>query len=131
VFQSAVQKGWIAPPGLLEDKSNFLRTGQHVFLQYDVPDAKVWGGVPLPTLRIEPDLSLADESNLIYAGVVHDDQARSRISDEMTSIILRVCGRIPGTDSRDYTSFTTQVAQNVLVLEPAGFINHDAICERA
>ena len=131
VFETSVQKGWELPPGISDDKSNILHAGQHVFLQYNVPNAKMWSGVPLPTLRTETDLALTDHHDCVYAGVVHDDQAKMRISDEMTSIILRVCGRVPVTQNRDYSHFSTQVAQNVLVLEPAGFINHNAISDRS
>lgn len=118
LFESSVQKGWTRP-GPTEMT---LKPGQHIFLEYDVRDAKVWSGVPLPQLR-----KTMVPGNCVYAGVLHDDQARLRISDDMTSIIVRVNGRVPpapDTTPSDLIVPTREVAKHVTDLEPAGFLNH-------
>ena len=114
-FESNAQAGWKR----LDPTKPTLQPGQHVYLEYNVANAKEWAGVPLPTLRLEQT-----GPNCVYAGTVHDDQARLRISNDMTTIILRVNGRIAGRGmpKRDIPSIC--VAQNVHLLEPAGYINH-------
>ena len=114
-FTSNVQKGWVRPG----DPKKTLTTGEHVFLEYNVPHAKSWSGVPLPSLHKQ-----RVSSNCVYAGVVHDDQARLRISDDMTSIILRVSGRIPNQLHHLDLVPSIQVAKHTHELEPAGYLNH-------
>ncbi len=118
VFESAVKKGWERPG----PSERTLKCGQHIFLEYNRSDAKIWSGVPLPKLHLSKV-----PGDCVYAGVLHDDQARIRVSDDMTSIIVRVNGRVPPNPDTTPASIIVpvrEVAKSVFNLEPAGYLNH-------
>lgn len=101
-----------------DQDSIVLHPGQCVFLEYDRQNAKEWAEVPLPMLHLEDDA----RHTRIFAGVVHDDQSKLRVTNDMTSIILRTSGHVPR--HTDLPIPHIRMAENVKAIEPAGYINH-------